>query len=137
MPKFEEVSISEARASLGELAMQVYYKGGTVMLTKNGKAIAALIQPEVAVQLGEKAQRYREALASFRERLPGKGQPVNPVTDEVGENNEGARLAARKKGLEALEAIWAIGIGMEMSDDDWEEFVQREVGAVRAELHER
>lgn len=92
MAKWEEVSISDARARLGELASQVYYQGGGVYLTKNGKIVAAIVP---------------EALAE-RERV------------------------RQERAVYALEKIHELNIGAEMTDEEWEEFVQSEVDAVRA-----
>lgn len=93
MAKWEEVPISEARASLGELATQVYYKGGGVYLTKNGKIVAAL----VTVAAAERIRREQE------------------------------------KAHEALDKIHELNLSGDMTQDEWEAFVQSEVDAVRAE----
>lgn len=91
MAKWQEVPISEARASLGELVMQVYYKGGGITLTKNGKPVAAII-PQAA------AERVQ---------------------------------ADQQRAINALEKIHELNIGAEMTDEEWEAFVQSEVDAVR------
>ncbi len=44
----QDISITEARAQLGELADKVKYSGDPIMLTKNGKASVGLVPAYVA-----------------------------------------------------------------------------------------
>jgi prevent-host-death family protein len=91
MAKWEEVSISEARASLGELVMRVYYTGGTVVLTRNGKAVA-----------------------------------------EISPLSEASKRRADAEGLKAaVQAIRDLNLSGDMTQEEWEEFVQNEIDDVR------
>ncbi len=67
MANWEEISISDARARLGELAMRVYYTGGKVVLTRNGKAIAEISPLSDANTRRADAEGLRAAVQAIRD----------------------------------------------------------------------
>jgi len=54
----QQVTVTEARARLGELVDQVRYRGGGVLLTKNGKSVAAIVPAALFEEW--KAQRAKD-----------------------------------------------------------------------------
>ncbi len=60
----QDISITEARSQLGELANKVKYSGDPIMLTKNGKATVGLVPAHVA----EEWLCRRDSLAALVEK---------------------------------------------------------------------
>ena len=58
----QAISITEARARLGELVDQVRYQGEGVVLTKSGKAAVAIVPVPVYEEWARRRDEFRNAL---------------------------------------------------------------------------
>jgi len=62
----KQVTVTEARARLGELVDQVRYRGGGVLLTKNGKSVAAIVPASVYEAWRKDREKLREAVREIQ-----------------------------------------------------------------------
>ena len=85
-----ESSAVAARQNLGDLLNQVQYRNDAVLITKDGKPVAALVD----VALFERIRRLRNEFMRLTDLLGKTYQGVNPTVAE-GEIEE-AIMAARK-----------------------------------------
>lgn len=82
MELVEKISISEARAKLGELVNQVRYRGGGIMLTKNGEEVAAIVPAHLLTRWQEEEKRFLDSLRSIQE---GFAEIYGELTEEEAE----------------------------------------------------
>jgi len=88
-----------ARQNLGDLLNQVQYRNDTVLITKDGKPVAALVD----VALFERIRRLRNEFTRLTDALGKTYAVVNPAVAQT-EINEAASLArkARAKRRQTL-----------------------------------
>ena len=98
----ESISLTEARAKLGEIASQVRFGGGSVVLTKNGENIAVIVpfQDYEVLQLAKlkEARSYRalrEALSpAYRDMSEEEvADMIDQIRQEIWDEKQGKRLA--------------------------------------------
>ncbi len=73
-----EATAMNVRQNLGELLNQVQYRGDSIVVTKDGKPVAALVD----YALYERIRRLRESFAALTEKL---GQVYADVPTETAE----------------------------------------------------
>ncbi len=84
-----------ARQNLGDLLNQVQYRNDSVLITKDGKPVAALVD----VELFERIRRLREDFLELTDRLGESyvGVPAEVAEREIGEAVAAARQAPRNR----------------------------------------
>lgn len=89
----KEAPAMTVRQNLGELLNEVQYRGDSVLITKGGKAVAALVD----VALFENIRRMREDFDRLCAGLAGAGKalPERQVDALVAEAVAGARRKVR------------------------------------------
>lgn len=73
-----EIPVTQARADLAELVNRVAYSGERVVLTRHGKAMAALVPADDLERLEQIAQHLIQLTEAGTEEQTG-GQPVQPM----------------------------------------------------------
>ena len=73
-----EATAMNVRQNLGELLNQVQYRGDSIVVTRNGKPVAALVD----YALYERIRRLRESFVTLTDKL---GQVYADVTVETAE----------------------------------------------------
>ena len=93
-----ESSAVAARQNLGDLLNQVQYRNDSVLITKDGKPVAALID----VALFERIRRLRDEFTRLTDALGRTYEGVDPTVAQA-ELDEAVRAArkARAKGEQA------------------------------------
>jgi prevent-host-death family protein len=84
-----------ARQNLGDLLNQVQYRNDSVLITKDGKPVAALVD----VELFERIRRLRDDFSSLTDRLATTyaGVPAALAEAEIAEAVAAARRPALRK----------------------------------------
>lgn len=84
-----------ARQNLGDLLNQVQYRNDSVVITKDGKAVAALVD----VELFERIRRLREDFLELTDRLGESyaGVPAEVAGREIDEAVTAARGVRRSR----------------------------------------
>lgn len=84
-----------ARQNLGDLLNQVQYRNDSVLITKDGKPVAALVD----VELFERIRRLREDFSSLTDRLAATyaGVPAAVAEADIGEAVAAARRTAPRR----------------------------------------
>jgi len=97
-----ETSAVFARQNLGDLLNQVQYRNDAVLITKDGKPVAALVD----VLLFERIRRMRDEFTRLTDALGRTYEGIDPkiAQTEIGEAVRGARKARAKRGLRAGKA---------------------------------
>lgn len=85
-----ETSAVSARQHLGDLLNQVQYRNDAILITKDGKPVAALVD----VSLFERIRRLRDEFTRLTDALGGTYEGVDPTIAQA-EIDEAVR-AARK-----------------------------------------
>jgi len=67
MERIESISLTEARAKLGELVNQVRYRGGGIMLTKNGEDVAAIVPASLLEDMLQEREKAKASLRAIQE----------------------------------------------------------------------
>ena len=90
-----ETSAVTARQKLGDLLNQVQYRNDTVLITKDGKPVAALVD----VALFERIRRLRDEFTRLTDALGRTYEGVAPtiVQAEIDEAVRAARKARAKR----------------------------------------
>jgi prevent-host-death family protein len=90
-----ESSAVAARQNLGDLLNQVQYRNDTVLITKDGKPVAALVD----VALFERIRRLRDEFTRLTDALGKTYQGVKPAVaqTEIDEAVSAARKARAKR----------------------------------------
>jgi len=90
-----ETSAVTARQNLGDLLNQVQYRNDSVLITKDGKPVAALVD----VALFERIRRLREDFMRLTDALGRAYQGVDPTVAqaEIDEAVRAARKASAKR----------------------------------------
>lgn len=90
-----ETSAVNARQNLGDFLNQVQYRNDAVLITKDGKPVAALVD----VALFERIRRLRDAFTRLTDALGRTYAGVDPVTAqaEIDEAVRSARKARAKR----------------------------------------
>jgi prevent-host-death family protein len=85
-----------ARQNLGDLLNQVQYRNDSVLITKDGKPVAALVD----VELFERIRRLRDDFSSLTDRLAMTyaGVPSAVAEADIAEAVAAARRPAPRKG---------------------------------------
>ena len=73
-----EIPVTQARADLAELVNRVAYSGERVVLTRHGKAVAALVSADDLERLEQIAQQPIQLTETGAEEQSG-GQQVQPL----------------------------------------------------------
>ncbi|MCU0974793.1 MAG: type II toxin-antitoxin system Phd/YefM family antitoxin [Steroidobacteraceae bacterium] len=84
-----------ARQNLGDLLNQVQYRNDSVLITKDGKPVAALVD----VELFERIRRLREDFLELTDRLGESyaGVPADVAEREIDEAVAAARRVRRER----------------------------------------
>ena len=69
MEKIESISLTDARAKLGELVNQVRYRGDGIMLTKNGEDVAAIVPVGVLEKWQADNQKFLDAFHAIQQAM--------------------------------------------------------------------
>jgi len=87
-----EATAMNVRQNLGELLNQVQYRGDSIIVTKDGKPVAALVD----YALYERIHRLRESFAALTDKLGQvyAGVPAETVEAEI---NAAVRHARRRR----------------------------------------
>lgn len=90
-----ESSAVAARQNLGDLLNQVQYRNDAVLITKDGKPVAALVD----VALFERIRRLRDEFTRLTDALAKTYEGVNPAVaqTEIDEAVSAARKARAKR----------------------------------------
>jgi prevent-host-death family protein len=90
-----EASAMTVRQNLGELLNQVQYRGDSVVVTKDGKPVAALVD----YPLYERIRRLRDTFDRLTEQLGHVYEkvPVERAQQEIDEAVKHARTARRRR----------------------------------------
>ena len=90
-----ESSAVAARQNLGDLLNQVQYRNDAVLITKDGKPVAALVD----VALFERIRRFRDEFMRLTDALGKTYEGVNPTVaqTEIDEAVSAARKARAKR----------------------------------------
>jgi prevent-host-death family protein len=84
-----------ARQNFGDLLSQVQYRNDSILITKDGKAVAALVD----VDLFERIRRMREDFLHLTDTIGQAYAGVDPdvAEAEIGEAVAAARAATKKR----------------------------------------
>ena len=93
-----ESSAVSARQNLGDLLNQVQYRNDTVLITKDGKAVAALVD----VALFERIRRLRDAFTRLTDALGSAyaGVEAGIAQAEIDEAVRAARKRRRRRQIQ-------------------------------------
>ena len=91
-----ETSAVTARQILGDLLNQVQYRNDSVLITKDGKPVAALVD----VALFERIRRLRDEFMRLTDALGRSYQGVDPIIAQA-EIDEAARAARKVRAKRA------------------------------------
>ena len=83
-----------ARQNFGDLLNQVQYRSDSVLITKDGKAVAALVD----VEMFERIRRMREDFLDLTDRI---GQSYAGVDPGIAEREIGEAVAHARKSIRA------------------------------------
>jgi len=85
-----------ARQNFGDLLNQVQYRNDSILITKDGKAVAALVD----VDLFERIRRLREDFMRLTDAIGQSYAGVDPAVaeTEIADAVQAARAAAKKRG---------------------------------------
>lgn len=84
-----------ARQNFGDLLNQVQYRNDSVLITKDGKPVAALVD----VEMFERIRRMREDFLSLTDRI---GQSYSGLDPEVAEREIAEAVAHARKSAKAV-----------------------------------
>src|SRR5437667_7652369 len=91
-----ESSAVAARQNLGDLLNQVQYRNDTVLITKDGKPVAALVD----VALFERIRRLRDEFMRLTDALGSAYQGIDPTIAQA-EIDEAVRAARKARAKRA------------------------------------
>ena len=94
-----ESSAVAARQNLGDLLNQVQYRNDSVVITKDGKPVAALVD----VALFERIRRLRDEFTRLTDALGRSYEGVEPAVAEA-EISEAVRFARKSRSKRAQSA---------------------------------
>lgn len=89
----QEVTVSEARARFAELVDQVRYRGEGVLLTKSGKAAAALVPAHVYEEWKQQQEKDAALLQEIWAKAPDLGLDERGLAQWVSDLVHEARRA--------------------------------------------
>lgn len=104
----QDISITEARARLGELVDQVRYQGEGVLLTKSGKRVAALVPTAVYERWVLRRDEFRGALEEIWSLNLGEGMTEEEIMSEAVEMVHEVRRAKAREEAEAEAEMHAL-----------------------------
>jgi prevent-host-death family protein len=90
-PMIKEVSAVNFRQNLGEMLNQVQYRNDSIVISKDGKPVAALVDAEMFARI----RRMRERFDALSERI-AEGYAGVPVEEGLAEI-DAAVVAERKR----------------------------------------
>lgn len=96
-PMIRKSTAVAARQNLGDLLNQVQYRSDSVLITKDGKPVAALVD----VELFERIRRMREDFLSLTDRI---GQSYVGVDPEVAQREIAEAVAHARKSTRTTPA---------------------------------
>lgn len=94
----ESISLTEARAKLGEIASQVRFGGESIVLTKNGESIAAIVPIQIYEKIQAEGRKGDTTLLALREVLSPAyrdmsdeevSELIDQVRQEIWDQNQG------------------------------------------------